>query len=176
MKSSRLVLSVVVLLLLPAGAWNQTATAPHAAITNNDEREIRALLDRWAKTFEAHDIDGIMSNYAPGDAVVAYDIAPPLQYKGKEAYRKDYLEFLAQYDGPIHVEYHDMRVFNSGDVGFVHALERFSGKLKNGQHSDMWLRYTGGLRKMNGKWLIVHDHVSVPTDFESGKAVLDLKP
>ena len=176
MKSSRLALSVVVLLLLPAGAWNQTATTPNAAVTNNDEREIRALLDRWAKAFEAHDIDGIMSNYAPGDAVVAYDIAPPLQYKGKEAYRKDYLEFLTQYDGPIHVEYHDMRVFNSGDVGFVHALERFSGKLKNGQHSDMWLRYTGGLRKMNGKWLIVHDHVSVPTDFESGKAVLDLKP
>jgi len=176
MKSSRLVLSVVVLLLLAAVAWNQTATAPNAAVTNNDEREIRALLDRWAKAFEAHDIDGIMSNYAPGDAVVAYDIAPPLQYKGKEAYRKDYLEFLAQYDGPIHVAYHDMRVFNSGDVGFVHALERFSGKLKNGQHSDMWLRYTGGLRKMNGKWLIVHDHVSVPTDFESGKAVLDLKP
>ena len=34
----------------------------------------------------------------------------------------------------------------------------------------------GGLRKMNGHWLIVHDHVSVPTDFESGKAMLDLKP
>jgi len=43
----------------------------------------------------------------------------------KEAYRKDYLEFLAQYDGPIHVEYRDMRIVNSGDVGFVHALEQF---------------------------------------------------
>jgi hypothetical protein len=29
---------------------------------------------------------------------------------------------------------------------------------------------------MNGKWLIVHDHISVPADFESGKAMLDLKP
>ena len=173
MKSSGLVLSIVVLLLLPTGAWNQTAKGPHAATTNNDEAEIRALLDRWAKAFEGHDIDGIMSNYAPGDAVVAYDIAPPLQYKGKEAYRKDYLEFLAQYDGPIHVEYRDMRILSSGDVGFVHALERFTGKLKNGQQSDIWLRYTGGLRKMNGHWLIVHDHVSVPTDFESGKAMLD---
>lgn len=174
MNSSRLVLAAV-MLLLPALAWNQTATAPHSA-KNNDEAEIRALLDRWAKAFDAHDIEGIMSNYAPGDAVVAYDISPPLQYKGKEAYRKDYLEFLAQYDGPIHVEYRDMRILSSGDVGFVHSLERFSGKLKTGQQSDMWLRYTGGLRKIDGKWLIVHDHVSVPTDFESGKAVLDLKP
>jgi len=165
-----------VLLLTLTGAWNHTSTGPHAASTNNDKAEISALLDRWAKAFEAHDVDGIMANYAVGDAVVAYDIAPPLQYKGKESYRKDYQEFLAQYDGPIHVEYRDMRIVSSGDVGFVHALERFSGKLKGGQQSDMWLRYTGGLQRTNGKWLIIHDHVSVPTDFESGKAMLDLKP
>jgi SnoaL-like protein len=53
---------------------------------------------------------------------------------------------------------------------------QFTGKLKNGQPSDMWLRATSGLRKMNGKWLIVHDHVSVPVDFETGKAALGLKP
>jgi len=51
-----------------------------------------------------------MANYAPGDAVVAYDVVAPLQYKGKDAYRKDYLEFLAQYDGPIQLEFRDMRV------------------------------------------------------------------
>jgi len=101
---------------------------------------------------------------------------PPLQYKGKDAYRKDYLDFIGQYDGPIQVEYRDMRVLSGGDVAFVHALERFTGKLKNGQQSDLRLRYTGGLRKVNGTWLIVHDHVSVPADFESGKAALDLKP
>lgn len=176
MKSWRLILSVLVLLLLPTGAWNQSTNGHRAETPSKDESEIRALLDRWAKAFEARDIDLIMSNYASGDAVVAYDIAPPLQYKGKEAYRKDYQEFLAQYDGPIHVEYRDMRVYSSGDVAFVHALERFTGKLKSGQPSDTWLRYTGGLRKINRTWLIVHDHVSVPTDFESGKALLELKP
>ena len=163
-------------MLLPRGAWNQTTKAHHAAAASKDEVEIRALLDRWAKAFEARDIDAIMSNYASGDTVVAYDIAPPLQYQGKEAYRKDYQEFLAQYDGPIHVEYREMRVFSSGDLAFVHGLERFVGKLKGGQPSDMWIRYTGGLRKINGTWLLIHDHVSVPTDFESGKALLDLKP
>jgi ketosteroid isomerase-like protein len=117
-----------------------------------------------------------MALYAPGDDVVAYDVVPPLQLKGKDTYRKDYVEFLAQNDGPIHVEFRDMRILCSGDVGFVHALARFSGKLKGGQQSDMWLRTTSGLRKMDGTWLIVHDHVSLPTDFESGKAILDLKP
>lgn len=154
----------------------EEANASHITTTDTDEAEIKALYDRWAKAFETRDIEGIMSVYAPGDAVISYDIAPPLQYKGKDAYRKDYQEFLAQYDGPIRVEYRDMRILSSGDVGFLHALERLTGKLKNGQQSDMWLRATSGVRKINGKWLIVHDHISVPTDFESGKAVLDLKP
>jgi ketosteroid isomerase-like protein len=86
------------------------------------------------------------------------------------------LDFLAQCDGPVHVEYRDMRIFSSDDVGLIHALERFTGKLRNGQPSDIWLRTTSGLRKIDGKWFIVHDHVSVPIDFETGKALLELKP
>jgi uncharacterized protein (TIGR02246 family) len=155
---------------------NSFAQKSRRSASPRNEAEIRALYDRWAKAFEAKDIDGIMSVYAPGDAVIAYDLVPPLQYKGKDAYRKDYVEFLNQYDGPIHVEYQDMRIISSGDVGFIHTLERFTGKLKNGQPSDLWLRATSGVRKVNGKWRIVHDHVSVPVDFETGKAALDLKP
>jgi hypothetical protein len=32
------------------------------------------------------------------------------------------------------------------------------------------------LRKSDGRWLDFHDHVSVPVEIESGKAMLDLKP
>ena len=155
---------------------NGSANPQHSKERAKNEAEIKALYDLWAKAFEAHDIDGIMSVYAPGDSVVSYDIAPPLQYKGKDAYRKDYIEFLQQYDGPIHVEYRDMRIVNSGDVGFLHALEKMSGKLKNGQQSEIWLRATSGVERIGGHWLIVHDHISVPTDFETGKSLLDLKP
>jgi uncharacterized protein (TIGR02246 family) len=151
---------------------------PHTAArhTNNNEAAIRQLYDDWAKAFRARDLDAIMSVYAPGDALVAYDIVPPLQYRGNEAYRKDYVELLAQYDGPIDVEYRDMRIVAGDEVGFIHCLERISGTLKNGQKSDVWLRATSGVRKINGKWLIVHDHISVPANFETGKAGLDLKP
>ena len=46
---------------------------------------IRALYDRWAKVFEAYDIEGIMANDAPGDAVVAYDVVAPLRRRGQRA-------------------------------------------------------------------------------------------
>jgi uncharacterized protein (TIGR02246 family) len=170
------VLELVVLVLLGGRAHTQTGSRHHKSPTNNNEAEIKALYDDWAKAFEARDIDGIMAVYAPGDELIAYDVVAPLQYKGKDAYRKDYLDFLAQYDGPIHVEYRDMRILSSGTIGIIHAVERMTGKLKDGQPSDLWLRATSGVQKINGKWLIVHDHISVPVDFESGKAVLDLKP
>ena len=159
---------------LPANKAS-ASNEPHT-VTASNEAEIKALYDRWAQALQARDIDGMMSVYAPGDALVAYDIVPPLQYKGKDAYRKDYLDFLAHYDGPMHVEYRDMGILSSGDVGVIHALERLSGKLTNGQQSDLWLRVTSALRKIDGKWFIVHDHVSVPVDFETGKAALQLKP
>ena len=177
MTSSRVLLSVLTMLLfVGTDAQSQTSYRQQKTTANDSEAEINAIYNRWAKAFEARDIDGIMSVYAPGDAVVAYDIVAPLQYKGKDAYRKDYLEFLAQYDGPIHVEYRDMRILSSGDLGIIHVLERLTGKLKSGEQSDLWLRATSGLRKINGKWLIVHDHISVPVDFETGKALLNLKP
>jgi uncharacterized protein (TIGR02246 family) len=167
------VLPVAVLLLL---ATHTQAQGSHTSASNNNESEIKALYDNAAKAFEARDIDGIMALYAPGDKLIAYDIVAPLQYKGKDAYRKDYLEFLSQYEGPIHLEYRDMRILSSGDLGIIHAVERLSGKLKNGQPSDLWLRATSAVQKIDGKWLIVHDHISVPIDFDSGKAMLDLRP
>src|SRR5262249_19095659 len=33
---------------------------------------------------------------------------------------------------------------------------------QGGEHRDIWFRATMGLRKTGGRWLIVHDHSSVP--------------
>jgi uncharacterized protein (TIGR02246 family) len=171
-----MLIRAIPLLALLLTARAQTDAGMARTRSSHDDAEIRAVYDSWAKAFEAHDIEGIMAIYAHGDALIAYDIEPPLQYKGTEAYRKDYLELLSQYEGPVHVEYRDMRVLSSGNLGVIHALEHFTGKLKSGQTSDLWLRVTSALQKSHGKWLIVHDHVSVPVDFASGKAELDLKP
>jgi ketosteroid isomerase-like protein len=61
-------------------------------------------------------------------------------------------------------------------VAFARGLERLSGTLKGGHKVDMWVRFTECYRKTKGHWLAIHDHVSVPADFDTGKAVMDLKP
>jgi uncharacterized protein (TIGR02246 family) len=155
-------------------AHAQTTSSRKTAQAN--EAEVRQVIERWAQAFRARDLDGIMAVYAPGDAVIGYDLAPPLQYRGNAAYRKDYADFLAQYEGPLEFEARDVHVVAGTDVAFYHALERMAGKLKSGEKFDTWIRATSCLKKIHGRWLIVHDHLSVPADFETGKAVMDLKP
>ena len=63
----------------------------------NSDWGISQVFNGWAKAFEAKDVDGVMAMYAPGTALTAYDIVPPLQFKGADAYRKDYSEFCSQF-------------------------------------------------------------------------------
>jgi ketosteroid isomerase-like protein len=93
-----------------------------------------------------------------------------------EAYKKDYKEFLDQFRGPINVEYPNVTIIAGDTVAFSRGMERISGTLRNGQKFDAWLRFTECYRKTKSRWLAIHDHVSVPVDFDSGKAMLDLKP
>lgn len=149
---------------------------PRGHAAPNDEAEIRQLLDRWAKAFHDKDLAGVMSIYEPGKALVGYDIVPPLQYTGFDAYKKDYQEFLEQFQGPINVEYRDLGIFAGDRIAFSRGLEKISGTLKNGEKFDAWVRFTECYRKTDGRWLAFHDHISLPVDLQTGKAALDLKP
>jgi len=157
-------------------AWVTPLWTGRASTSAKDEAEIRQVLDRWAKAFRAKDVKGIMSVYAPGEGLVAFDIVPPLQYVGWEAYKKDYQDFLAQYRGPLDVEFREVRIAAGDRVAYSHGLERIRATMANGQKSEMWVRFTQCYRKIDGHWLATHDHISVPVDLESGKATLSLQP
>lgn len=179
MRWSRLIaLFIILLMLLPSYAQTQTHRPPRSTTVKNavksNEAEIRQWLDRWVKAFRAHDVNAIMALYAPG--VAAYDLMPPLQYLGADAYRRNYEVLLAQYRGPIDIELRDLHIIASDGVAFAASLQRISGTLTYGQKSDVWVRVTTGFQKINGKWLGTHDHISVPADLASGKAMLYLKP
>ena len=156
-------------------ATNAQTESPSAAVGDAAAaKEIHGWLDHWRKAVSAKDVDRVMELYT--DDVVTYDVVPPLQYVGKVAYRGDYQQFFSQYESDLNVETRDLRVGASGEFGYATGLQIISGMLKHGQKSGIWIRFTSLYRKVNGKWLDFHDHVSVPADIESGKAMLELKP
>lgn len=139
-----------------------------------NEAQIRELIDGFVKAIRAKDMNGVMSVFAP--EVVSFDLGPPLEHGGGEEFRKRWQELFDAYQGPIDYEVRELSIMAGDDVAFSHSLNRIGGTMKNDQKSDRWLRWTAGYRKTNGKWLIVHEQVSVPVDVRSGKAMLDLKP
>jgi len=140
----------------------------------NYEAEIRELIDGFVKALRAKDINGVMSVFAP--EIVSFDFGPPLQHGGGETFIKRWQELFESYQSPIAYEVNDLSITVSDGVAFSYSLNRIGGTMKNGQKTDRWLRWTACYRKINGKWLIVHEHVSVPADLRSGKAMMDLKP
>ena len=85
-------------------------------------------------------------------------------------------DFFTVYQRPVGYEMRDLTITVGDDVAFAHSLNRVTGTLKNGNGADYWVRWTACFRKIDGTWLIAHDHVSVPLDVASGRALLDLKP
>ena len=137
------------------------------------ETDIRKLLEDFHAAIHAGDIDKIMSFYARD--VVAFDMMPPLQFAGAESYREAWQKGFDT-GATMKFETHDLKITAGADVAFCHSLLHCTGPKKDGTEMDMWIRWTDCLRKVDGKWLIAHEQVSVPVDMESGKALFDLKP
>ena len=124
----------------------------------------------------AADVNAIMKSYVPDRSLVVFDIVPPREYLGADAYRRDWMEFLHLFKGVPKFEITDLGVTVEGNLGFSHSIQRVAGTSTNGQPIDITVRVTDGYRKIGGDWLIVLEHVLVPVDLATGKPDLSSKP
>ena len=138
------------------------------------ETQVRAVLESRSEAMHAKDIDRLMSLYAP--AVVYFDLVPPLRYAGTAALRARFADWFGRWEGAIGQDISDLSVSFGGDFAGAFMLIRASGKLKAGRQVGYWVRVTNILARLNGAWLITHEHVSLPVDMASGNAVMDLTP
>jgi len=76
----------------------------------------------------------------------------------------------------VEFEMSDLSVTVDGKIGYGHSIQRTVLTGKDGKKYELTVRVTDGYRKINGKWLIAHEHVSVPVDLMTGKADLASKP
>jgi ketosteroid isomerase-like protein len=150
-----------------------SAGVPARAQTK-DEQEIRALESRFAAAFNAKDLDAIMKVYVPGNDLFVFDLGVPRQHVGWEDYKKDWQDYLALFKGPIKFTISDLSVMSDGKIGYGHSIQQVSGTGTDGTPMNMVARVTDVYRKIDGKWLIVQEHVSVPIDFSAGKPMPDM--
>ncbi len=129
-----------------------------------DETDIKALEARVVAAIQAKDVNGIMANYAADSSLVVFDAVPPRQYVGAAAYRKDWEDTFSMFPGALEAGISDLDVTVGGDVAFARSIQQFNATDKSGKPMRLTVRVTDGLKKTDGKWLIAHEHVSIPVD------------
>jgi ketosteroid isomerase-like protein len=155
-----------------------SSTASTTTAGRTAEAEVRTVLEQYADAYARRDPEAIFGFFAGGAA--RYDLAPPLQ-QGPGTMVGDVAgvaAWLATFDGPVLFEHRDLEVAVGGDVAFAHALTRMTATpAGESQSFSFWLRSTYGLRLLDGRWRILHEHQSTPFHMDgSFRAATDLEP
>jgi len=125
-----------------------------------DEFAIRDLVEKWASAVRSKNLRGILANHAPD--ILMFDVPPPIQSKGIEAYGKTWELFFSWYQDSGVFDIDELNITAGNDVAFVTALMRCAGTEANGDQTELEFRLTMGLRKVDGRWIIEHEHHSIP--------------
>ena len=131
-----------------------------ASDRTKDEARIRGIVENWARAVRTKNIDGILANHSSD--VLMFDVPPPLQSKGIEAYKKTWDLFFSWSHDPVVFDFTTMNITAGSDVAFVTALMRCTGTEANRARVELEFRLTIGLRKIGSQWLITHEHHSIP--------------
>lgn len=138
-----------------------------------NEAHLRELISQWREAVCRKDIEGVMAHYAPD--MVGFDAWGDLRID-VNTYRDHWQQCFAGHDGPIHIEHHDLHLAVGDNVAFCRCLIHMAGTLKDGTKNDFWGRGTICFQKIDGQWLVTHEHASAPFDPMTGQACTNLQP
>jgi uncharacterized protein (TIGR02246 family) len=138
------------------------------------EQELRELVEERVAAVRAKNPVPLADRQHPN--VVQFNAVPPLRSRGRDAVADQTQAWFDSYASDIGYEVQELQVTADADLGFCSFLYHVSGTLVGGDEVDMWVRATLCCRRTDGRWLITHDHESVPFDPASGQALITLAP
>jgi ketosteroid isomerase-like protein len=142
---------------------------------SRDEQEIRAMEVRYVAAENAKDVDAIMKGYVPGNELFVFDLGLPRQHVGWDEYKKDWQAFFVVVQDPK-LDIKDLSITIEGKITYSHMIQHVIWTNKDGSSTELKAGVTDVYRKINGKWLIVQEHSSVPIHIATGKAEMMSQP
>jgi uncharacterized protein (TIGR02246 family) len=128
---------------------------------SDDVTQIRDLIERWADAVHAGDLETVVADH--GDEIVMFDVPPPERgVRGIDAYRETWPPFFEWQRQGASFEIEELDVIAGEDVAFAYALLRCGTPDELQRDPENRLRLTIGLRKDDGRWIVVHEHHSFP--------------
>jgi uncharacterized protein (TIGR02246 family) len=125
-----------------------------------EQSAIRALIERWSKAVRDQDRAAIREDHDAG--ILMFDVPPPFQSRGIDAYMATWETFFAASEKPVTFNFTDVEITAGVDVAFATAVGHCVTVSKDGQREPLDFRLTMGLRKIGRRWRITHEHHSLP--------------
>lgn len=125
-----------------------------------NEREVRATLDEWARATREGRQDDVLRNHLAGATI--YDVLGPLKYEDTAAYRASWDEWQPETAGEGRFEFEELEVTAGDELAFAFGVIHCGGTLPDGRTFDDRVRATFCLRRQGGGWKVAHHHVSMP--------------
>jgi ketosteroid isomerase-like protein len=132
------------------------AKKPAPAAGSPDKAYMQKIWDGWGTLDASHQ----KQFYAQGDHAF-FDVAP-LKYASWEEYEKGVSGLLKSYKSMKFTVADDAQIHQHGDLVWATATVKEDAVTSAGKHEMATLRWTAVWEKQEGKWLIVHEHVSEP--------------
>ena len=125
----------------------------------SDEQQIRDLIQRWAAAIHTGDLPAVLADHA--SEIVMFDVPPPHQgVRGIDAYRDTWPGFFEWQAAGAIFEIESLEVTTGADVAFAFALLRCGTTADFARDAEFRLRLTVGLRKIDDRWTVTHEHHS----------------
>jgi len=128
--------------------------------SSQDEMDIQALIERWAKAVREENRADIRADHDPG--ILMFDVPPPFLSRGLDDYMATWEKFFSSSERPVAFAFHDVQVTCCQDVAFATAVGRCVNIDTSGKREPLEFRLTMGLRKIDGRWRVMHEHHSLP--------------
>jgi ketosteroid isomerase-like protein len=150
-------------------AWSTLSLAA-GSIALNRQADVTAVTDIEMKLTKLNTMKDLIQYYAP-DAVVFDTYAPGIYRGTKQIYDGFEQQFaLGQsFTGQVR----DINVLSDGNFACAATQEHFDFLMKNGTKGAITLRQLDAYKKIDGKWLIVQQHISFPMDPKTGMGLMD---
>jgi ketosteroid isomerase-like protein len=151
---SRLTLTIAVLALATASFAQSKHMKKMAAAPAPDNAYLQKIWDGWSTLDPAN----VAQYYATGPHTF-FDIAP-LKYSSWDEYRAGVKNVLADYKAATCTVNDDAELHPAGEYVWGDATVKCDMTHQSGKLEIDTFRWTYIFQKENGKWLIVHEHVS----------------
>jgi len=147
---------IICMFTLATSTFAQSKPAGKMAAGAPDKAYLQKIWDGWSTLDPAN----TAQYYAKGEHTF-FDIAP-LKYSSWDEYEAGVKKVLADYQAGKFTLNDDAELHPAGDYVWGSATVKSDMTQKSGKREMGTFRWTYVFHKEDGKWLIVHEHVSAP--------------